>query len=355
MLGNLKLATKFTLFLGLVFIIAILISGFALSKALEQKAKDEISYRGQILIQMINSVRNYTDVRVAPLLESDLKTDNHFIPEAIPTFAARQVFENLRQNKEYINFFYKDATLNPTNLADKADDFETDVIESFQNQPDLSSLSGFRTMFGEQLFYSAKPFSITNSSCLQCHSDPARAPKSQLATYGRDHGYGWKLNEILGTQIIYIPASQVYASAHQAFSLFIGIFIAVFTLVILLINYLLKWNVIQPIKPMAQLAQKLSTDTINSVEAEEFERKSLGAIAKRTDELGQLGRVFQRMVREVYAREQRLKQQVQALRIEIDQAKKARQVEEIADSEYFQKLRQNAQELRNKWSDESKN
>jgi len=157
-------------------------------------------------------------------------------------------------------------------------------------------------------------------------------PKSLVETYGTEHGFGWKLNEILGTQIIYVPASQVFENVHNNFSLFISIFIGIFTLVIILINYLLKRNVIQPIKPMAQLAQKISTDTINSDEAKEFEIKSLTGLVKRTDELGQLGRVFQKMVREVYEREQRLKQQVQELRIKIDETKMARQVDEISRS-----------------------
>jgi DNA repair ATPase RecN len=102
---------------------------------------------------------------------------------------------------------------------------------------------------------------------------------------------------------------------------------------------------------MAQLAQKISTDTINSDEAKEYEIKNLTVLVKRTDELGQLGRVFQKMVREVYAREQRLKQQVQELRIKIDETKMARQVDEIARSEYFQKLRKEAKDIRNKWSE----
>jgi hypothetical protein len=69
-------------------------------------------------------------------------------------------------------------------------------------------------------------------------------------------------------------------------------------------------------------------------------------VAARTDELGHLARVFQRMVREVYQREQRLKQQVAELRIEIDEVKQARQVAEITETEYFQNLRQKAQQLR---------
>lgn len=353
MLSKFKLATKFNLLLSLVFLSTILISGFALSQALEHKAEDEINYRGQVLMQMVNSVREYTNARITPLLEPKLETQQSFIPEVIPSFAAREVFENLRHNQEYKKFFFKDATLNPTNLADKADKFETELIERFRNNQGLQNLSGFRDMFGEEVFYSARPFKIPKSSCLRCHSTPEKAPKSHLASYGSENGFGWKLNDILGTQVIYVPASKVFESAHQAFSLFIGIFIVIFTVVIVLINYLLKRNVIQPLKPMAQLAQKISADAMTDEEAEEFDRKSLGKIAQRGDELGQLGRVLQRMVREIYVREQRLRQQVQELRIEINHTKRARQVAAITESDYFQNLQNEAKDIRNKWSQSS--
>jgi DNA-binding response OmpR family regulator len=83
-----------------------------------------------------------------------------------------------------------------------------------------------------------------------------------------------------------------------------------------------------------------------AVEAGEFASEMLGDVSKRPDELGQLARVFQRMAYEVAAREQQLKQQIQVLSIEIDQAKKARQVSEITDTEYFQELRKKAKALR---------
>ncbi|HEY4689430.1 MAG TPA: cyclic nucleotide-binding domain-containing protein [Anaerolineae bacterium] len=83
-----------------------------------------------------------------------------------------------------------------------------------------------------------------------------------------------------------------------------------------------------------------------AVEAGVYEPDSLNEVAQRTDELGQLARVFQRAIHEVYAREQRLKQQVAELRIEIDQVHQARQVAEITETEYFQQLRKRAGELR---------
>ena len=300
-------------------------------------------------MQMVNSVRSYTDHHVTPLLTHNQEIEQKFIPEVVPSFAAREVFENLRKNKEYKNFFYKDATLNPTNLRDKADEFETDIIERFRKEPKLPNLSGFRNLYQEKLFYSASPFAITQPSCLSCHSTPEAAPKSQLLSYGKENGMGWKLGEVIGTQIIYVPASEVFESAHNIFSLFIKVFILLFALVILLVNFLLKRNVILPIKPLVQIAQKISNNTMLVGETEDISLMNLAITAKRTDELGHFGRIFQTMVDEVYSREQSLKQQVQELYIEIDEAKRVRQVDEIAETEYFQNLCNEAKDIRNQW------
>jgi DNA-binding response OmpR family regulator len=90
----------------------------------------------------------------------------------------------------------------------------------------------------------------------------------------------------------------------------------------------------------------LVTDAAAAVEAATFAPDNLAAVAARSDALGRLARVFQRMAQEVYAREQRLRQQVQQLRIELDEARQARQVAEITDTDYFQQLEAKAQDLR---------
>jgi DNA-binding response OmpR family regulator len=83
-----------------------------------------------------------------------------------------------------------------------------------------------------------------------------------------------------------------------------------------------------------------------AVEAGTFERTQLDGVASRDDALGQLARVFQQMATEVRAREQRLKREVRKLRIEIDEARAARQVAEITETEYFQDLQRKVSELR---------
>lgn len=83
-----------------------------------------------------------------------------------------------------------------------------------------------------------------------------------------------------------------------------------------------------------------------ALEGGDFGSGSLSGVAERSDALGQLARTFQRMAEEVVAREARLRQQVQELRIEIDEARQAARVAEITGTDYFQDLRSRADDLR---------
>ncbi|HEY9893520.1 MAG TPA: hypothetical protein V6D37_17340 [Candidatus Sericytochromatia bacterium] len=129
--------------------------------------------------------------------------------------------------------------------------------------------------------------------------------------------------------------------ARQYLSLVMGIFI-IFALVILLINFLLKQAVIQPIRPMARLAQKISSDCFD--QAEESDIKSLEKAAKNSDELGQSARLFKQMVQAVSVCEQSFAQQLQKLRAKSEQMKvstKSKDTEIV----YLKALQQKAKPL----------
>ena len=279
-----KIGTKVNLILIIVFMSGILISGIALSNVLQTKAQNEVSSKALILMQIANSVRTYTNDRVQPLLLPQLETQEQFIPESIPSFATREVFEILRKNKEYGNFLYKDATLNPTNLRDKTDEFEADIVERFRQNPSLKELSDFRIISGQKFFYSARPFVIKNPTCLHCHTTPELAPKSQIKTYGKDNGFGWKLNQIVAAQMIYVPAEEIFTSANQSLIRVLGVVGIIFTAIIIIINQLLKKTVLQRIKTIANVAEKVSVGDVNA----NFAKQS-------KDEIGDLAEAFNRM------------------------------------------------------------
>jgi methyl-accepting chemotaxis protein len=344
-LKNTKLGTKFTLALLLFFMGGTLLSWLALSRALAQFAEDQVNAKSEILIGTMNAVRNYTSTHVNPLLAPQLETEETFIPESVPAFSAREVFETFRGSDEFSTFFYKEATLNPTNLRNLADDFETEIVMEFRSDPSLTELSGFRMLEGQEVFYTARPLAVGSESCLRCHGEPEQAPNSLINTYGSENGFGWELNEIIAAQVIYVPGERVSDATWLSLSVVMLVFILIFALVVLAINLLLRRNVVDPIGRLAALAELVGDDRM-SEEGNEFER--LIPVAKRGDELGQLSKVFQQMARQVYVREKELKKQVHQLSIQINEVKKAEDVAEITESEYFQELQSKANSMREK-------
>ena len=82
-----------------------------------------------------------------------------------------------------------------------------------------------------------------------------------------------------------------------------------------------------------------------AVETGRFTPDSLDGVGQRSDSLGNLARLFQRMGVEVAARECRLRTQVEQLVIAIDEERKAAQVAEITESDYFRQLKARAKVL----------
>lgn len=101
---------------------------------------------------------------------------------------------------------------------------------------------------------------------------------------------------------------------------------------------------------MSQYIQQVDrvTAAAAAVEAGTFQMGSLQKVSDRPDELGRLARMFQSMVEQVQEREAKLKQQVADLRIEIDQVKRAKQVSEVTQSDWFQALQSEVHSLRQK-------
>jgi HAMP domain-containing protein len=284
MLKNFKLSKKFNILLLSIFLGAVFLSGIAFSAILNRNAEQEVTAKANLLLQTMLSVRQYTQTEVNPQLAPRLETEKEFLPQTVPGYSARQVMEDIRKNPQYSDFFYKEATLDPTNLRDKTDPFEEGLVNQFRGSGELKELTGYRSSPAGDLFYIARPITIKKESCLRCHSTPEAAPKSQIATYGSNNGFGWKLNDIVGAQIISVPASGIINNARKATLLFMGIVIAAFALAMLVINWLLKQTVVRPLNRIAKVANEVSMGDMDA----NFEQTS-------KDEIGNLAEAFNRM------------------------------------------------------------
>lgn len=262
-------------------------------------------------MQGMNSVRSYTSNNIKPILEARSDDKSQFIPETVPAFAAGQVFQEFRGDGEYKNFFYKEATINPTNPKDKADDFEMRLIRKFHLLPSGGELSGYRTKNGKNFFFISRPLAVRDFSCLECHGSPADAPKSLLAIYGSEGGFNWQMNEIVTAQTIYVPVDEVTARRTRYLVFYLGIFVTIFTLVVAAIGSLLKRSVIEPIGRLTAIARQISLYGAREEGLRAFQRPELKLISTRDDEPGQLTRAFHHMTRQVIRREKNLASQVE--------------------------------------------
>ena len=284
MLNRLRLGTKLNLILLVVFLIIVVVNGIILSQILQKNAEQEITSKAALLIETMGSVRDYTSTQINPELAPRLETEDQFLPQTVPGYSAREVFENLRKREQYRDFFYKEATLNPTNLRDKADTFESEIVNQFRSQSTLKEQSGFRSLAGGDIFYVARPIAISNQTCLRCHSTPTAAPKSQLVSYGSDNGFGWKLNEIVGAKIVSVPASKILADARRLQLLVIGILTAGCVLAIIILNLFLRMSILKPLTEMSQWSKALSTGN-TSAEFEHAAKDEIGILATSLNRL----------------------------------------------------------------------
>lgn len=110
----------------------------------------------------------------------------------------------------------------------------------------------------------------------------------------------------------------------------------------------------QPIKSLITVPLKTEQGVIGAMSVihhEEIEYtaqhfKLLSTVASQASPAIANAQFHQKQVQEAKAREEKLKQQLQELRLEVDAAKRSRQVAEITETEYFQQLQKRAGQLR---------
>lgn len=338
-LGN--LGVKFSLLLAVVWLIGGGITFATLASHIQAQAEQTVRERAEIVLTAMQSARDYTQNNIQPLVASQLNspttTNDRFSQEIIPNFAARSIFANFKdQDPSFQDYLYKEAAVNPTNPVDQADDFEAQLF--VQLQPLTSAppekLSGYRTLEGTKLFYLARPLIMTDASCLDCHGNPSNAPQPLLDTYGDRNGFGWNLNEIVATQMVYVPADRIFARGRQNLLTVAKTFLSIFGALFIMINLLLWRTVIRPLQILTGTAKQISTYPINSGQTVPCEDVALRALTIRNDEPGQLARAFQYMIHVLRQREQDLQQAVNERTQSLSQEMRDRQAAQSALQTY---------------------
>lgn len=270
-----RLRLKFNLVLVLVFVVGFAATGAVSYELLQRNAREEILRDAGLMMETALSVRKYTVDQIRPELIKVI--DETFLPQTVPAFAATEIFGELR--KKYPDYSYKEATLNPTNPRDRATDWETDIVNRFRQAADEKEIVAERDAPTGRQLYIARPIRISNPACLQCHTTAEASPPSMIRVYGPANGFGWKLNEVVGAQVVTVPMEVPRRNADRAFFTFMASLGAIFVLTFVVLNLMLGMLILRPIRQLAKAADKVSTGDFTEPEFTERGRDEVAVLS----------------------------------------------------------------------------
>jgi HAMP domain-containing protein len=276
-----SLAAKFNLVFLAVSVLGFCAASIITNALLISNAREETLQNARLLVQASNAAGKYAAAHIVPLLDNRMKFQ--FVPEAVPTFAAIEHLNELL--KAYPNYTYKQATLNPTNPRNQANEWETPLVNTLRGSPGTAELVGERNTPGGPALYIARPIRITNAACLACHSTVEAAPKTMTDIYGSTHGFGWKMNETVGAMIVSVPMAVPLQRANTLLHTYMWSLLAVFAFLFVTLNVTVHLFVTRRITMLSQTADEVS---LGRFDAGTFDTRD-------GDELATLSQSFDRM------------------------------------------------------------
>ena len=279
-----KLKLKFNLVMLFVFGLAFSISGYFSHQQLNDNARNEVLSNAGVLMETVLAARNWAVNEVGPNLREP-EEEEGFLMMGVPAYAANKVMEDVK--KRYPDYNYREAVLNPLNTKHLAAGWEKKLIDQFRANKNLNELWGVRTSSKGSFLYLARPIDIPKSGCLGCHTTPEKSPTEMVRIYGTQNGYGWKLKEIVGAQIVTVPLGVPIANAERSFKAFMWTLGLVFVVLFLVIDLMLSRLIIKPINQMAEAADEISKGNLKVAEFDENGK----------DEVAHLAASFNRMKR----------------------------------------------------------
>lgn len=108
-----------------------------------------------------------------------------------------------------------------------------------------------------------------------------------IATYGSANGFGWQLHQIVSAQVVSVPMALPMQQARQNFIALMAVLLAMFVVVLAVLNVLLHYAVIPPVTKVSRIANAVS---LGELDMEEYERRG-------SDEIAVLSASFNRMRR----------------------------------------------------------
>lgn len=277
------LRIKFNLIFIAAFVVGLGLAAYISWGIVQRNAQREVVHVASVIMAQANNTISYTAQEVEPLLVGQEKL--RFLPQSVPFFAAEASQRKL--SHEFPDYRFKAAALDPTNPQDRATDWEAAIIDVFRQNPGMTEYVSVRQTAGGPILSLSHPVRVNDKACLNCHSTPEAAPSALVDLYGRTNGFGWTLGSVQGAEIVSVPMRVAQDHAIRLFLIFLGGMTAAFVAILILMNVLLHYVIIRPVRRIASAASEVSMGKVDAPEIQ----------MQRRDEIGSLAQSFTRMHR----------------------------------------------------------
>ena len=244
---------RLNLYLAITFAVVFCVSSAVLYRSLIDGAMNQVRRDSGLQMELALAVRKYTMEDVRPLLPSSGEVLH---PQSIPAYAAIRTMALLEAERPL--YRYAEVALSPTNPANRATGWQVDAINAFRAEPRRTEVVHIEDSPAGTMLHVARPVRPT-AECISCHGSAATAPASLLRRYGSEHGFGWKIGEAVGAQIVSVPTAHAMKAAREAWWWHVAASLAVFGALFLVLNRVLSRAIIAPIENRSSTWRELAS------------------------------------------------------------------------------------------------
>jgi diguanylate cyclase (GGDEF)-like protein len=248
-----QIKTRLNLALAICALATLAAAGAAMHFDLREQAMQEVQREAELQMRAAQAVRRYTQEYVRSQVLVDSVT---FHPITVPSFAASTTLRYL--HADYPGVSYREVALNPTNPTNRATGEAAEILAALRASGSSGTLQRVTGAPGEEMLHFALAIRVTDDSCLACHGSPATAPPALLMRYGTERGFGWKVGEVIGAQIVSMPTWRAYERSSDTLLRFLAGAVATIFVMFVALNVMLRKMVINPMATRVRDLKRLA-------------------------------------------------------------------------------------------------
>jgi methyl-accepting chemotaxis protein len=281
---SMNIRLRFMIIIGLLSFTAIIWIGVASYSFSVHNTMIEAKAKGKLVFDFLESFRLHFKYKQRPKimkLIENIGNRTDMPVDLISGFAlTRGVWNEFILRED--DYHFKQATVDPLVLANKADATDLTIIDKFKANPNVEEIEGTIKKSGASFYYFAQQIPV-GKECLRCHGAPEKAPQWQQIQYGTEHGYNWKEGDIVSSYIIYVPLQNALNLAKKNTFILIVIGSAIILLLMLAIWIFFSSYVVKPLSMLEKRTTDISLGKNLSEPISTLTQDEIGTLACAVD------------------------------------------------------------------------